>query len=43
MDWVLVDANRAIDSIQKELEQVAGDVITAVKDREISLLWTQGS
>ncbi|CAM9119461.1 unnamed protein product [Scytosiphon promiscuus] len=37
--WQLVDANRAIESIQDEIQQMAVSVVAGVEGKEIAALW----
>lgn len=39
VEWRLIDANRAIESIQEDIQQIADSVLGAVKGTEVSSLW----
>ncbi len=39
MVWQLIDANRAIDSIQAEIKEMATSVVGGVEGKKIAPLW----
>lgn len=39
VEWQLIDANRAIESIQDEIKQIATSVVGGVAGKKIAPLW----
>lgn len=39
MEWQLIDANRAVESIQDEIKQIATSVVGGVAGKKVAPLW----